>query len=587
MPRRSLIALAATILVVVCSSSVSAQSLTAQTGLLGQGPGAYLSWWKLLVVALLFLAWVKMADWMNKDGMKIGELTQMKPELWNPINVGAMLVGFWCAISVPVFWAGLPIYIIAIFTPFVCYFFLRRGKIKQSPSIATKITADPNAPDEPAFEALVQDEGAAVSFKAAGDGTEAQKNLIRSRSNAEAFQVVKARVMDGFQQRADVLLIDYSRDMVRLQMMIDGLWHPLEPMDRQLGDAVLVSLKCLAATNPLDRRSRQTGHFQAIVDEEKINLELVSQGVPTGERVQLKFSVGKKASFSLPQLGMWPEMTSAMTSLLNKPGLVIISAPPHQGLSTTWRASLLAADRITRDWIGLVDVNDKESLVENILPNRFNTAIGESPATHLNKLLLSQPDALAVPNVVNGQSLDILCDQALNQGRTVVTQVAAKSAPEAILRLYATAKDKQQFLKAVTGATCQRLARRLCDVCKQPITVQPNLIERLGGDPRSQNTLFNPYILPPPEKQVDEEGKPIEMLPCDTCSGIGYIGRIAIFEILAMNDSIRRTVLNQPSLDVIKQVAEKTGNSSVIANGYKLALLGITSVNEVQRALKS
>ena len=587
MPRRSLIALAATILVAVCSSSVSAQSLTAQAGLLGQGPGAYLSWWKLLVVALLFLCWVKMADWMNKDGMKIGELTQMKPELWNPINVGAMLVGFWCAISVPVFWAGLPIYIIGIFTPFLCYFFLRRGKIKESPSIATKITADPNAPEEPAFEALAQDEGAAVSFKAAGGGPEAQKNLIRSRSNAEAFQVVKARVMDGFQQRADVLLIDYSRDMVRLQMMIDGLWHPLEPMDRQLGDAVLVSLKCLAGTNPLDRRSRQTGHFQAIVDEEKINLELVSQGVPTGERVQLKFSVGKKASFSLAQLGMWPEMTSAMTSLLNKPGLVIISAPPHQGLSTTWRASLLAADRITRDWIGLVDVNDKESLVENILPNHFNTATGESPATHLSKLLLSQPDALAVPNVVNGQSLDILCDQALNQGRTVVTQVAAKSAPEAILRLYATAKDKQQFLKAVTGATCQRLARRLCDVCKQPITVQPNLIQRLGGDPRTQNTLFNPYILPPPEKQVDEEGKPIEMLPCDTCSGIGYIGRIAIFEILTMNNSIRKTVFNQPSLDVIKQVAEKTGNSSVIANGYKLALLGITSVNEVQRALKS
>ncbi|MCH2181595.1 MAG: Flp pilus assembly complex ATPase component TadA [Mariniblastus sp.] len=584
MPRRSLIALAATFLVAVCSSSASAQSLLAQAGSLGQGPGAYLSWWKLLIVIVLFLGWVKMADWINKDGMKIGELTRLKPEIWNPINVGAMLVGFWCAISVPVFWAGLPIYVIAIFTPFLCYFFLRRGKIKEAPSIAIKVAA---APNEPAFEALAQDEGAAVVFKAAGAGQEAQKNLIRARNNAEAYQVAKARVMDGFMQRADVLLIDYTRDLVKLQMMIDGMWHPLEPMDRQLGDAVLASLKCLAGTNPLDRRSRQTGHFQAVVDEEKLNLELISQGVPTGERVQLKFAMNRKASFSLPQLGMWPETTNVLTSLLNKPGLVIISAPPHQGLSTTWRASLLAADRITRDWVGVVDVNDKESLVENILPNRYNAAIGESPATHLNKLLLSQPDALAVPNVVNGKSLDMLCDQAVNQARTVVTQVSAKSAAEAVLRLYTMAEDKQQFVKALTGATCQRLARRLCDTCKQPITVQPNLIQRLGGDPRSQNTLFNPYVLPPPEKQIDEQGKPIEMLPCETCAGIGYIGRIAIFEILAMNDSLRKTVLNQPSLEAIRQVAQKTGHASVAANAYKLALLGITSVNEAQRALKS
>jgi type IV pilus assembly protein PilB len=99
--------------------------------------------------------------------------------------------------------------------------------------------------------------------------------------------------------------------------------------------------------------------------------------------------------------------------------------------------------------------------------------------------------------------------------------------------------------------------------------------------------LFNPYVLPPPDKQVDEQGKPIEMLPCDTCSGIGYIGRIAIFEILDGNDRLRKTLLNQPSLDAINQVAQKTGGQLLVSNGYKLALLGITSVSEAQRALKS
>ena len=597
MSRRFLIALAATVNVAVCSSSVTAQELLAQT-YAQSSPGAYLSWWKLLVVIVLFLCWVKMADWINKDSQKIGELTDLKPEIWNPINVGSMLAGFWCAISIPVFWAGLPVYIVAVFTPFLFYFFLRRAKIKASPGIVARIKAAPNAPNEPAFESLAQDEGERVFFKAAGEGQEAQQNLIRARSNAEAFRAVKTLVVDGFARRADVLVMDYSRDVVKLQTMVDGIWHPLDLMQRQSGDAALVCLKLLAGLDPADRRSRQLGRFSAsissVVDKlgrhyegDKLDLELLTQGVQSGERVELKFILSRKSSFSLPQLGMWPDMARLLTSRLDKPGLVVIAAPPHQGLSTTWRATMLAADRITRDWVGVIDVNDNESLVENILPNRYNAATGESPATNLSRLLLSQPDALAVPHVVNGKSLDMLCDQVVNHQRTVITQVSAKSAAEAVLRLYNTAEDKQQFVRALTAATCQRLARRLCDTCKQPVTVQPNLIQRLGGDPAKQNTLFNPYVLPPPDKQVDEQGKPIEMLPCDTCAGIGYIGRIAIFEILDGNDRLRKTLLNQPSLDAINQVAQKTGGQLLVSNGYKLALLGITSVSEAQRALKS
>ena len=120
MPRRFLIAFTATLLVAVSSRSAFAQPLVGQVDFVG--PGAYLSWWKLLIVIVLFLTWVKMADWINRDGMKIGELTRLKPEVWNPINVGAMLVGFWCAISIPVFWAGLPVYLIALFTPFPVLF---------------------------------------------------------------------------------------------------------------------------------------------------------------------------------------------------------------------------------------------------------------------------------------------------------------------------------------------------------------------------------------------------------------------------------------------------------------------------------
>ena len=581
MARRSLL-----IFTIVYCWTNGATWATAQ-GPLGQawvrGTGGYLAWWKLLVLIVGFLAWVKLTDWINTDGMKIGDASGLPPEVWNPISIGSFLLGFIAALAVPIFWIGMPVYLLSVSTPFLIYVLLRRGKKKANPRLDLILKAEPG---EPILEPLPQDKGAPVQFRAAGAGEQSQANLIRARQTP-AFVLLKDLVVDCLGNRTETLMLDYTRDQVRAQILIDGQWHRLDPMDRETGDALLYSLKSLANLNPADRRSRQLGRFTTILDEKKTELELLTQGTPTGERAQLKFLTQKAADMSLVQLGMWPDVAKKFTDRLNQTGLIIVSAPPHQGLTTTWRSSLLAADRITRDWIGIGDGQDEDVAVENVQMNLFDRAAGESPATIMRKLMLTQPDGVAVPDPVNSQSLDLLCHEIVHQQRTVMTQVVARNAAEALLRLYAMAGDKKLFLQAVTAATGQRLARRLCDNCKQPVTVQPKLIQQLGGDPRRQNTIYNPYRLPPPEKRVDEQGKPIDIPPCPVCSGFGYIGRIGIFEMIAVDDSIRNVLAQQPQVPAIQQIAQQTGNESMLAAGYKLVLLGITSINEVQRAMKT
>jgi len=552
-----------------------------------RGGGGYLSLTKIGLIALVFLIWVRCADWINRDSMKLGKDTDLQPEIWNPISVSTFLIGFLAAISVPMFVAGYPIFVLAALTPPMIYWLIRRSKIKSMPGLALKAKAKVGT--IPVAQPLPQDDGAIVEFIPAGDESkERQVNLIRARQTPEdGFTNLKDLIDQGLNQRADQVLIDYTREQAAGRVQVDGSWHPLPVMDRLSGDALLASLKYLAGLNPQDRRSAQQGVFRAISPNHKCDLEVLTQGTQTGERVQMKFHRKVKNQLTIIQLGMWPEMSKRLAEFMNAPGLTIISALPMGGLTSTWQAALDNSDRITRDCVGLVDVHSVENDMENITQHRFNMAEGQSPISILKAILLTQPDCLVVPDVVNSESLDALTFEAITQDRSVFCQAQAQSAAEALLQLYSLSKNRQQFAQAVTAVTNQRLLRRLCDNCKVEVQVQPQIIQQLGGDPREQTTVHTQYKLPPPDQRVDEKGKPIEFPTCKVCSGIGYVGRIAVFELLEITDNLRQVLMKQPTSEAIEKSARAEGKTSLIAEGYKLVLLGLTSIAEVQRVLKS
>ena len=148
-------------------------------------------------------------------------------------------------------------------------------------------------------------------------------------------------------------------------------------------------------------------------------------------------------------------------------------------------------------------------------------------------------------------------------------------------------KNPNQLAETVRYVTNQRLARRLCPHCKQEIRVQPKLIQQLGGDPRKQTTIFQAFRLPPPEQRVDQNGKPIEFPTCQTCGGLGHVGRIALYEMLVINDEVRQTLRETPKPQAIDAIAKRSNAKMPMASSaWRLVLLGVISLQEAQASLK-
>lgn len=542
-----------------------------------RGPGGYLSTWKLALIALIFLIWAKLADWINRDALKFVSQHELSPNIWNPIVLITFLAGlFGAVINIPFFFLGFPVYVLCAFVPWIFYLIMRRGKVDPS-----KLEG---ADEEEAFGHDAYD--VPITFKAAGETAEiAQSNLIRARQY-ETFPLTAQLLYDSAYRRTEQLVLDYTRDIVNRRQQIDGAWLSMEPVDRVTGDSMLASLKFLAGLNPDDRRNRQEGSFGTKIRRLEVINQVTTQGVKTGERVVVKFLTEQKQPMELTSLGMWKDMHQRLKSILDDSGLVVVSAPQGQGLSSTWQAVLHGTDRYTRDWVSIIDHSETESEMENIEAYLFDGQSGQSPKDLLPGILLKQPSGLVVPNPVNGDSLDMLSHEVLTNDRMVITRTQAESAAEAILRtMLISKKDRKQFVRAVKVAVCQRLVRRLCHVCRQPMPQNPKLIGQLGGNPSENRTIYNHFQPPPPEQLVDDKGKPIEIPPCETCGGIGYIGRIAVFEILFVNDAIRKAIIDQANLEAVQKAARENGHLNLAQQGYRLVLEGVTSIHEIQRVM--
>jgi type II secretory ATPase GspE/PulE/Tfp pilus assembly ATPase PilB-like protein len=127
--------------------------------------------------------------------------------------------------------------------------------------------------------------------------------------------------------------------------------------------------------------------------------------------------------------------------------------------------------------------------------------------------------------------------------------------------------------------------RRLCDQCKQAYQPTPQLLQRLGLPADRVKTLYQPFIPPPPEQRVDAKGNPIEIEICKKCAGRGYYGRMGIYEVLKLNDTIRKAALQNPSPEAVRQIAKKEGHKSFQEEGLLAAVVGHTSLQELQRIL--
>jgi type II secretory ATPase GspE/PulE/Tfp pilus assembly ATPase PilB-like protein len=548
-----------------------------------RGPGFYLGWIKILTCWGIFFAWVKTTDWVSIDCQEI-KLDYLR---WNPIVFGTFMAAFVLVWLIPSlsFWIALPLLVIAYLAPLTTYIVYRNSKVDNNRRVMTpehlrfwcathlnklgmKLETEKRDPHElgPPVKLLAQ------------SGIDSQTDNARLLMARQSLGMLTAReiLAEGLVGRATSFMLDYTPQGVTVRTLIDGVWIPHEPRTREAGDPALETLKLLCGLNPQDRQTRQEGTFALDYESRRYVASLVSQGTPSGERILIQFAEGKIPRRTLDELGMRTKLQEQLQELFSLPqGLILLSAPPGGGLRSTTDAVLHACDRFTREFAAFEEANNRYQEVENIAVTTYNAAEGQTPSELLPKFFRTEPAVVVVRDLLDAPTVELLCEQ-IPDNRLIISTIRAKDCAEALLRVLALGVSPSDFSKAITAVVNQRLIRKLCDTCKEAYAPTPQVLQQLGIPEGRVQAFYRPFQ---PNPQEPKE-------PCQICGGIGYFGRMAIFEVLAVGDTVRKTLATSPKLDALRQAARRDGMKSLQEEGVLLVAKGVTSLPELMRVLK-
>jgi type II secretory ATPase GspE/PulE/Tfp pilus assembly ATPase PilB-like protein len=543
-------------------------------------PRPFVSPLKLLGVILVFLFWVGACNWVNRAS----QLHGLGYAKWNAIMAFPGFVGLLLVMLIPLYVAMMPIYALSVLVPFIVFAVVHNKSVERHErvftgewfryefaTIANKFGMKMDAEMKADYE-----KGPPVDLKARGapDDRGNQANLMTARLSP-GYVLVKELIAGMTLRRSERVLLDYGQESVAVRHYVDGVWEGGEPRDRESGDVMLAVMKQLANLDVKERSKKQSGAFAAKFMDADFTIPIVSQGVKTGERVMVSLqSTNSKQLDNFAALGMREKLAEVWREALLLPdGLVVMSAMPEGGLTTLTNAALVETDRLMRDIFSIEPKDKPEREIENIDPNFYDPAAGETPATLMPKLIRRHPDVYICRDFVDAESAKQLIEQAVDD-KLVVTTTRAKEAAESLLRILQKKAPHREFVKAVKGALNTRLIRLLCPECKVGYEPGPEMLKKLGIPAGKVAQLFRPPT-------AEEAPK-----PCPKCGGSGYFGRTGLFELLTVDDQVREALLKKPTVETVRKAARQAGMRTLQEEGILLIAKGTTSLQELQRVMK-
>ena len=531
-------------------------------------------------MVFLVLVWIATAEWVNRDT----QIFNLGFKKWNPVVFFPFVIAFLATAFTPLpFVARYPILWVVYLVTAIPYVVVHNKHVLPHQTVLTgswwrhfvatlmgKIGVKVSGERIADYE-----KGAAVDLIAMGAAgpNEDNANLLIARQSP-GYLLVKDLIADMVARRSDRALLEYGPQAVALKHEIDGVWHNGDARDRESGDVLLAVVKTLANLNAKERRAKQEGKFGAALAGQTYLCPISSQGVANGERVVISRLNPKARPHTYESLGMRDAVKQKWEELMARDrGLLVFSAMPAGGLSTMINASLDETDRLMRDFFAIEEFNRREAEIQNIAVHTYDAAKGETPAKLFPGIVRLYPNVYVARDLVDAESATLLMNE-IPDDHLVITSIPAREAAEALLRLLQLKLPAKQFASVVTAVLYQRLIRKLCPDCKVGYTPPPDVLKKLGIPPGKVQQLYRP---PKPEE--------IEK-PCQTCQGIGYIGRTGIFELLVVNDQMREILVKQPNLDLLKKAARADGQRSLQEECILLVAKGVTSLQELQRVLK-
>lgn len=385
--------------------------------------------------------------------------------------------------------------------------------------------------------------------------------------DAPIVRFVNLLIGQAIQDHASDIHIEPTEMDLSVRYRIDGVMHEMQRAPKNIQNGVLSRLKIMAEMDIAERRRPQDGRITVSHAGQKIDLRVASLPTVWGEKIVMRILESSSTKRDIKDLAMTPHNLAIYQRNFSKPyGLIIVCGPTGSGKSTTLYTTL---DSVARPEINVITVEDPvEKRISGINQVQVNVKAGLTFANALRSILRSDPDVVLIGEVRDSETASIATEAALT-GHLVLTTLHTNDAPSAITRL--TEMGVEPFLvgSATDCIVAQRLARRLCDRCKEAYTAEPHELQAMRFDVSRFTQMPTLY----------------RARGCSSCANTGYRGRLALHEVMEVDEEIERLAVQRASAVEIQKVAIANGMHTLRQDGWVKAQMGLTSLEEVMRVV--
>ena len=394
-------------------------------------------------------------------------------------------------------------------------------------------------------------------------------DLAKASEEAPVVRLVNLILVDAIKRKASDIHIEPYEKSFRVRYRIDGILYEIMNPPMRVRNAIISRLKIMSAMDIAERRLPQDGRIKLKLGRGR-EMDFRVSVLPTlfGEKVCLRLLDKSNLQLDMTKLGFEEDQLVGFKDSIHKPfGMVLVTGPTGSGKTTSLYSALSELNKTSEN------ISTAEDPVEFNLAGinqcQMNDAIGLNFAAALRSFLRQDPDIIMVGEIRDFETAEIAVKAALT-GHMVLSTLHTNDAPSTVNRLLNMGVEPFLVTASVNCIVAQRLARRVCSDCAEPVTVPTERLIELGLTPEQA-----------------KDAKTQKGTGCRTCTETGFKGRIAIYECMVLNDELREFILQGVSNVELKREALRLGMKSLRQSALNKLLAGVTTVDEVVRCSSS
>ena len=376
--------------------------------------------------------------------------------------------------------------------------------------------------------------------------------------NNPAVRLVDSVIKEAIPYRASDIHIEPFEKIVRVRYRIDGDLQDRAQFPVDAYSAICARLKIMSGLNIAERRVPQDGRINMNIGGKEYDFRVSTLPTVFGEKFVIRVLDKTSFHFTRADLGFTPEENLIVDKMLARPhGIILLTGPTGCGKSTTLYSFL---KEVNDPSVNIVTVEDPvEFTMAGINQTQVNTKANMTFATALRSILRQDPDIIMIGEIRDEETAEIAVRSAIT-GHIVFSTLHTNDAPGAILRLQDMGVDNYLVADALVGVIAQRLVKRLCPACKKKGRTNAKEMEILG--------ITEPVSIARPQG-------------CQFCNNTGYKGRIAVHEVMYMNEAMKSVAMREKNLDVLRRMSVENGMTPLWNSCRNFVFKGITSIQEL------